>query len=142
MKQTAATVAQNLAQCLLALEVDANNSSNVHAALSVLEKLRLNLAKPLGAAGFQALLVRALALAKSEVEWLNDVEVKANGTLAGFDDNARSRAEEAVFGGAALLSELLALLIIFVGEALTLQLLHNIWSEIPWERNSNVEEIL
>ena len=41
-----------------------------------------------------------------------------------------------------LLSQLLRLLIIFIGEALTLQLLHNIWSEIPKERNTDAEEIL
>lgn len=141
MRQVAAT-AQDLARRLLALEAGANNSPDVHAMLCAYKNLRLNLAKPLGVAGFQALFARALTLAQDEVLWLTAVKLEPGGTLLGFEDIALSLpVEEAVEGGMTLLSQLLRLLITFIGEALTLQLLHNIWSEIPWERNSNAEGI-
>lgn len=141
--QPADSAAQNLARRLLALEAGANNPPDVHVALRACEQLRLNLAKPLGDAGFQALLARALTLTKGEVPWMEAVKLEPNSTLAGFEDNALSQpVEEAMEGGRVLLFHLIRLLITFIGEALTLQLLHNIWSEMPWERNSDLEEIL
>jgi len=141
MRQTA-PAAQDLAQRLLALEASVDNLPDVYAASSTFEKLHLSLVKLIGVTGFQALLVRALALAKTEVAWLAAVEVEADGTLRGFEENARKQsAEETIQGEVTLLSQLLGLLITFIGADLTLRLLKQIWSELPSESNLGAEEI-
>ncbi len=141
MKQ-AAPAAQDLARRLLTLEAGADNALVVHALLRTFEKLRVNLTKMIGGAGFQALLTRALALAQLEAAWLTAVQVEPKGMLAGFEENAHAQSpEEAMEGGTVLLAQILGLLILFVGEALTFHILHDIWSEIPWENKSGVEGI-
>lgn len=138
-----ASAAHDLVQRLLALEAGANLPPDVLTVLRAYEKLRVNIAKMVGVAGFQVLIARALTLAKVEFPWLTSVEVEASGSLGGFEDAAmRQSAAEATQGGTALLSQVLELLMTFIGEALTLQLLHNIWSDIPWKKNLETEEIV
>jgi len=93
-------------------------------------KIRTYLTKIVGVAGFQALLTRALALAAAEVSWLKTVSVQADANLEGFEDAAHSLSAEAVAaGGTALLEQLLGLLNTFIGEALTLRLVQDIWPQ-------------
>src|SRR5450432_659722 len=54
----------------------------------VCNKLSAHLVTLIGAAGFQALLVRAVALASAEISWLEKVKINPDGSLecpANFD---------------------------------------------------------
>ena len=98
------------------------------AAFRVCEKLRQPLSSLIGMAGFRSLFSRALTLAKGEVPWLGGLQIGADGTF-GFSTemNVQLDGEEAARGGTALIAQLLGLLVIFIGEALTLRLVHNVW---------------
>lgn len=120
---------RQLARRLLGLEASRRNGdTRTSAAFSVSEKLREPLSTLAGVAGFRSLLSRALALANNEVRWLKAVHVNADGSLAGPDDAQLSDAEIAE-GEAVLIAELIGLLVIFIGEALTLHLLQDTWPE-------------
>ena len=97
----------------------------------VCEKLRRPLSKLTGVGGFSSLLSRALTLASAEIPWLRKLGIKSDGSLEGLEElvtiiDARQMAE----GEVALVSQLLGLLITFIGPALTLQLLRDIWPKM------------
>jgi hypothetical protein len=81
-----------------------------------------------GNTGFKALLARAINVAKSDTSWLSEVEVKEDGTLGGLESIPR---EEATQAGVALTAQLLALLMTFIGEYLTLRMVREIWPDLP-----------
>ncbi len=124
---------RDLARLLLELEVDATdrreqNAGQAHAMLRVLEKLRAHLTRLVGITGFQALLARALVLAKPEARWLKSVRVPDDATLEGFSEGALQQSAETVAEGSrALLAQLLGLLVTFVGQAITLHLVQDVW---------------
>jgi hypothetical protein len=81
-------------------------------------------------AGFRSLMARAMALATAEAPCLKSVQVRADGSLEGFDA-ARLR-QEAVPGGEAgvvVVAQLLGLLVTFIGEPLTLRLVRDAWPD-------------
>ena len=121
---------RNIARRLLALEASSGRTREAEgsAAFPVCEKLRQPLSTLAGVAGFRSLLSRALALADGEIRWLKAVHVDANGSLEGLDEAQLSDAEIAE-GEAVLVAHLLGLLVIFIGEALTLHLLQEAWPE-------------
>ena len=84
----ATSAVRDLARQILAQESDKSGTSEtrVDAALRAFEKLRMHLAKLVGIAGFQALLMRALMLAEEEVPWLKSVQAKSDGALEGFSE--------------------------------------------------------
>ena len=90
----------------------------------VCDKLRRPLTTLAGAAGFRSLLARALTLAKQESPALGAWEVKSDGSLEGLNG-------EAAQSGAVLIAHLIGLMITFIGESLTLRLLHDIWVDLP-----------
>jgi hypothetical protein len=95
------------------------------------ETLRLSLSKTVGIVGFQALLARSLALAKQEVLWLKTVEVNEDGSLQGLMEAAQlQEADSAEEGCVIILTQILKLLVTFVGEDLTLLLIRDSWPEI------------
>jgi hypothetical protein len=97
----------------------------------VCEKLREPLSRLTGVGGFRSLLSRALALAGAEVPWLRALHIKADGSLEGLGQlETKLDSREVAGGEVALVSQLLGLLITFIGPALTLQLLHDIWPEM------------
>ena len=112
------------------------------AALSALTKLRIHLTRLVGIAGFEALLARALALARAEAAWMGTVRVQTDGTLEGFSEAAQLQLADAVaVGCTALLAQLFGLLVTFVGEALTLRLMQEVWPEARLDNtNSGAEE--
>jgi hypothetical protein len=96
-------------------------------AFVVIEKLSPHLGALMGAAGFRALLSRALVLATAEVAWLRELHVKADGSFEGLNElEAQANPEELSNGGIVLLARLLGLLVTFIGEDLTLLLLSNV----------------
>jgi hypothetical protein len=120
---------RNLAERLMALETRGNNlETKPPVSFRPCEKLRPYLATLMGSGGFQALLLRALALAKSEVAWLHTVQVKADGTLEAVDGlEGPVSQEEMTDGCIILLTELLGLLVAFIGEDLTLRMVRDVW---------------
>ena len=85
----------------------------------------------MGTAGFRSLLARALALASREAPSLRALRVGPDGALAGLDTggaatDTATRADSDV----ALTSQLLGLLVTFIGPALTLRLLLDVWPDI------------
>jgi hypothetical protein len=85
-----------------------------------------------GLAGFRSLLSRALALAKAEVVSLSPVQVREDGSLEGLDGAAHwPGAGPGGDGGAAVVTHLLGLLVTFIGEPLTRQLVRDSWPDAP-----------
>jgi hypothetical protein len=128
---------RDFAQRLLNYEAFADQSSEPadSAAFRVYEKLRHGLGKLAGVAGFQSLASRALALARTEAPSLSEVRISADGALHGLceiehqSDIEKIRAGEfpAGEGEIVLIARLLGLLLIFLGEPVTLRLLRNVW---------------
>ena len=121
--------ARNLARSLVARELDAGTTPlrTEPATVRVYEKLRSQLAAPMGADGFQALASRALALAKSESPRLRAVEITANGDLRGLGEvESRTEADEDGEAGVLVIAQLLGLFLAFLGEATTLRLIEDL----------------
>jgi hypothetical protein len=117
---------RELAQRLLAFEAVEAETANAEAlAVSrVCDKLRRSLTTLAGAAGFRSLLARALALATKESPPLAACEVNPDGSLQGLNG-------EAAQSGAVLIAQLIRLMVTFIGESLTLRLLHDVWPDLP-----------
>jgi hypothetical protein len=96
-------------------------------AFGVCEKLRRPLTTLAGVIGFHSLLLRALTLAKREAPSLSAVEVTADGSLQ--DGNVEPNLDNHDDGGVLLVAHLLGLLFTFVGETLTLRLVHDVWPD-------------
>ncbi|MEO7328846.1 MAG: hypothetical protein ABI193_09730 [Minicystis sp.] len=135
MKRTTPKL-NGLAEQLLGYEAESGKAAaaNETAAFRVSEKVRRLLISLLGVAGFRALLLRALTLARAEAPELSAVTVKPDGSLEGLNELApRSAAGESVRGEILLIAKLLELLVIFIGEALMLSLVEDAWPEATFE---------
>ena len=133
MPNSATPKLKQLARRLLAYEASSSKpaADQNSTAFHVWEKLRGPLGKLMGVAGFRALLARALALAGPEVPWLRGLQIKADGSVEGLDELEEKFKTHAVAEGEiVLVAQLLGLLVVFIGEKLTLQLLHEIWPEM------------
>jgi len=127
---------RSIARQLLASESPGITSAEADspARFRATDKLRPHLSMLMGGAGFQALLARALALAAVEAPWLAAVLVVADGELEGLAvAQARLDAAEFSEGEAALLAQLLGLLVAFIGQALTLRLIIQIWPQLSFD---------
>lgn len=120
---------QDIARHLLAYESAERTPSarDISAVVRVSEKLRRPLCMLAGVTGFRSLLSRALTLAKRENLGINAVSVKPDGSLDGLNG---LRDDDLLDGGAALIAQMLALLVAFVGESLTLSIVHEVWPEL------------
>jgi hypothetical protein len=138
---------RGLARCLLAYEVVPGKPPEPleSATLRVYEKLHQGLGGIAGVAGFQSLASRALALARAEAPSLNAAQVAADGSLQGLGefenqmdiDKDQSGESPAGEGGIILIDRLLGLLLLFLGEALTLSLLRVTWPGAAFDDCSN-----
>ena len=125
---------RDLANRLVACEAAVSNASESmeSATLRVYEKLRMRLSVLVGVAGFLALAFRALAQAKADAPTLWAVEVAADGSLTGMEESASPvdiDNDLAGKGGVVLIARLLGLLLMFLGEALTLNLISDLWPD-------------
>ncbi len=110
-----------------------DSNSQGHNAAIVIEKLRMSVTRFAGAEGFASLLRRAVILASRDVPSLHPLEVAMDGRLKGWEhlgtemgmNAARVRDEAAV----EIAANLLELLVTFIGEALTLNLVRGTWPE-------------
>jgi len=133
----------DVAQRLLTLEASQAPTSagggvravNAENAARVCEKLRTILTAFAGAAGFRSLLTRALTLARAQEPSLAGVVVLEDGSLTGLEKlRGASRTVEPGYGGEGeggqvLVAQLLDLLILFIGEPMTHQLVYTAWPE-------------
>ena len=132
-----AAAIQQLARQLLAIEATRSGSGKEpqDRTLRACERFRLPLTKLVGVAGFVSLMSRALALAKGKAPSLAALHVAADGSLEGFVDAPAAVGPPAPEqpDGAVLVAELLGLLVTFVGQPLTLNLVRQSWPEISVE---------
>jgi len=127
----------DLTRRILAVEAARATATDtqVDVAVRVCAKLQVPLSRFTGPAGFLSLLSRALVLARAEVPALRGVQIRPDGTLAGFDEikpdpnEGKHDAGELEPERVALVSHLLGLLATFIGESLTQQLAHNAWPD-------------
>lgn len=126
VEQTPHPSMQALAHRLLALEGRLQSATDgpVDEAVRVLERLRIALARFAGPDGFTSLLRRALTLARIDHPALQQVSVKADGSLAGLEQLPGDAA-------IAIIAQLLGLLVTFIGESLTLRLVRDAWPDAP-----------
>jgi len=132
---------RRFAQRLIAYETlggkpfEAKASAAGHPAVlsAVYEKLRGPLATLTGAAGFRALVSRALKEGKEEVSWLGSLQINADGFLEFPEETAQLDDKEIREGEIVFISELLGLLITFIGATVTLYLVQGVWSEASIE---------
>ncbi len=132
---------RDLAQRLLHHEASAGNTSEPaeSTTLRVYEKLRGNLCVLVGVAGFQALASRALTLARSEVPGLRAVQVAADGRLQrvnGIEPPMKTNGDWIDEEGVIFISSLLGLLLMFLGEALTMNLVLNVWPDAEFDNDN------
>ncbi|MEO6995021.1 MAG: hypothetical protein ABI273_15550 [Lacunisphaera sp.] len=131
-----------MARRLIVGEQRANDSSDTagRAAFRVCEKLRPTLASLIGVGGFHSIFSRALALARDEEAWLCGVELEADGAIKiSSERQLQFDGDDAARGGIALIAQLHKLLITFIGEGLTLRLVHNVWPEAAVLKSDSVE---
>jgi hypothetical protein len=125
---------RRFARRLLALEAatGATTDAPAAAAFPVCEKLRRPLSRLVGVAGFRSLLSRALARASDEVRWLKAVHVTADGSLEGVGELVGQLSQaEITHGEVLLIAQVIELLVLFIGEVLTLHLVQEVWPELP-----------
>ncbi len=140
---------QNLARWLIAherREINTNTSeviAQTAVCVCVCEKLRKPLSTLAGVAGYKALISRALALAKVDVPSLAVLEVKDDGSLAVLNVYDPERdLDEVQNGDTALTAQLIGLLVTFIGEALTMQLVRDVWPDAPFNSiDSEMEKL-
>ena len=146
---------RDLAQRLMACEANASNTSESAELmiLRVYEKLRKSLGEFAGSAAFRSLASRALAMARSEIPSLHAVQIAEDGALKGlgyglghglsefgpqihFEEDGH--VEQPIGGdGIAVIARLLGLLLIFLGEPITLRLLRNAWPGAAFDERSS-----
>lgn len=145
---------RDLARSLLAYEAKADESSDPAepATLRVYEKLRHSMSVFAGVAAFQSLATRALVIARPDAPSLGAVRVGDDGTLrdhgepeSQIEKKPQSETKNVHTGmdlpgeaGTILIARFLGLLLIFLGEALTLSLLRVTWPGVDLN-DSNFE---
>jgi len=123
---------EDLTRRILAVEAARAKASDTQVDDAVLAcaKLQVTLSRFTGAAGFWSLLSRALVLAQAEIPSLRKVQVRSDGSLAGFDEIKHEQDAGALAKGrVALMTHLLGLLATFIGESLTLRLARDAWPD-------------
>lgn len=128
---------------LVGYEAQANPPSptGIATALPVIEKLQPLLATFMGRAGVHALLCRALVLSRAEVPLLCDVEITANGRLTSISVPP-TKLEPTAMGEASevMLANLIGLLVAFIGQVVTLRLIHEIWPDVVTDNHDLTQQ--
>ena len=129
----------DLAHRLLAYEAAHNSpEENTPAVFYVGEKLRHHLSRLAGTAYFRLLVARALALTKAKVPALSAVQINPDGSL----DDLRTIGDQdqATEAGAMLIAQVLAQLILSIGEGFVLNLVRSVWPDVPVSEHRTLEE--
>ena len=135
---------RSFARRLIDSEALTNTSSAAQpaAAFPVTDKLRPHLATLMGHGGVRAILSRALVLAETEVSWLRDVQVNADGGFEGFETlGSQLDPSEFFEGRVVLLAQLFGLLVALIGPSLTSRLSGEMWPQISLFEQDFVREV-
>ena len=130
----ATLLARDLAAQMIAQESSGDESSEAQAsaALRACDKLCLHLSRVIGTGGYIALASRALALSRAERGILPTVHISENGSLRGFSEVAINLEPIVAQTDAhSIVTQQLSLLLVFIGEALTVQIVRSIWPDLP-----------
>jgi hypothetical protein len=122
----------DLARRLLAYETQNEHAVEGPAIFRVTEKLRRPLSRLTGTAGFRSLLFRALTLATAKSPSLSGVRISPTGSLDSLDAMGDDR--HATEASVMLIAQLLALLVLFIGDSLVLSLLSDIWPDLVFSK--------
>jgi len=127
---------RNLARRLLVVEGASKSGTDarVHEAVRVCEKLRISLTRFAGSDAFMSLLRRALALALADVPAVETVKLKPDGSLEGLEVLAVDATNAGPEAAVAITAHLLGLLMTFIGEPLTLQLVREAWPDASLDK--------
>lgn len=99
---------------------------------SVIERLRPSLVTLMSTLGFQALLLRAQALSSADIPWIAEVMIHTDGSIGERAKRAPNLDPEEIRNGNLIfLAHVLMLLEAFIGEVLTLQLMIEVWPNVP-----------
>jgi hypothetical protein len=105
--------------------------TNAPSAVPVREKLPRQLEVLIGKAGVQALLSRAHALAIVELPWLRSMHINGDGSLEAESTLRSQLLPEQLFEGQeVLLAHFLGLLEAFIGVALTMRLVREVYPDL------------
>lgn len=97
-------------------------------------RLRQPLARLTGVAGFRSLLSRALALTAKRIRWMKAVHVTAEGNLGGVAEaQVGVPPSEVAEGKIELMTQLIGLLVTFIGAELTGHIVREAWPEASVE---------
>jgi len=121
---------QNVTKRLIAAEGGSRNHvrHSGRAAFAVCEKLGPPLCTFTGVTGYKSLMSRALVLAQAQAPLLKGIQIKSDGSFEYASEmKTRLATDAGAKAGAVLADQLLGLLVIFIGEALTLRLVHDVW---------------
>ena len=126
---------QVLARQVLSIEAASQrpNDVHVHEAVRVCEKLKISLTRFAGAEGWASLLRRSLALARKEFPSLNHITLNPDCSMEGLEMLATQDPRGGAEAGAAIIAQLLGLLVTFIGEPLTLRLVRESWPDASWD---------
>lgn len=109
-----------------------SSKADLSPAFRICEMLRSHMSTFLGKTGFGALLARSLVLGAAEAPWLGTFSVRADGGWQGLEEaGALDDKKQVAEGGVVLLARLLMLLTTFIGQALTVRLVREIWPTFP-----------
>jgi hypothetical protein len=125
-----------LAKQLQSFEQAGNTSAGTGnvAVFGTTGKLLLSLAELMGPVGCSALLARSVKLAALEVHWLISLRVGEDGNMEGLSGILASVSDAEVSDGeVVLLSQLIGLLVAFIGPALTLRLIKQLWPQLMFD---------
>ena len=122
------------AEALIAHDARKYKARKPAPAFPVCDKLRPQLSTLVGNTGYHALISRALVLAAAQAPGLRQVKVNGDGTLEGVEAlHAKLKPNDFLESHGALLTQLLGLLVAFIGENLTLRLVGEIWPGLPMD---------
>ena len=119
---------RDLARRLLAASRVENASEHNQELLVVSERLRISLTRFAGAEGFASLLRRALVQARADNPRLSSLKVGSSGQLEGIETLAGDP-DVAAEAALAITTQLLTLLVTFIGETITHKLVHEAWPQ-------------
>jgi len=121
-----------LAERLIGWEARSQKLTEVKrfAASVVCEKLRPILATLMGNGGFEALLLRALALAAKAIPALAAAKLNSEGALEFDPSSAQMNPGDLKEANIVLIAQLLRLLNSFIGEELTVRLVREAWPKL------------
>jgi hypothetical protein len=128
-----------LAERLLAMNQAAGESA-AGKTFGVCARLAYPLSALAGKTGFHSILSRALTLTKAEIPRLRPTKVDTDGCVNLSEIQPHLSVEEATQGEIALVANILQLLCTFLGEALVLRILTQIWPDASFNESESGRE--